>query len=354
MRLVLVDRLLRKSGGVATAASVQPKPKRVFWWWEQICNLSCNHCDIGNRTESYRLDPALSAAQKRQVLERLGSWLGPGYSLSLIAGEPFLHRDVFEALSAARDHGAVTSLTTNGTLIASRARAKQVVDTGLAFMAVSIDSMAPEFHDTTRGKPGTWAQAMKAVSYLREEREKQNAKAPIVWINSIVMKQNLDELLKLSDWCRDQGIEGHTFQPIATTDFFQGTSQQGDYWFRDSSLWPEPEQALAFVDEVEKRKADGYPIQNSTNDFAKWRQYFRDPVGFGRANDCGSELETMLVTHEGDVKMCPNTREAFGNILKDDLDVMWRSPAAGRARSHVFECDSQCKILANTKEDFYF
>lgn len=357
MRLLSVERLLRRGLDrlvPAPATAPEPKPERVFWWWEQICNLSCNHCDIGNGTESYRLRPALDLEKKKRVVDKLAGWLGPGYSLSLIAGEPFLHREIFDVLAHASASGAVTSLTTNGTLIATKNRARQVVESGLAFMAVSIDSLDPRFHDETRGKPGTFAQAMRAIEHVRETREALGRKNPVVYVNSIVMRGNHDELLRLSDWCKEQGIEGHTFQPIATTDFFQGREHQGDHWFQKSELWPDPKQTLALVDELEARRAAGYPIKNGDADFAAWRTYFRDPTELAKTASCEGELKTLLVTETGDVKMCPNTPEAFGSILEDDLDWMWSSPAAGRARAHVYECDSQCKILANNKEDFYF
>ncbi|MFO0565756.1 MAG: radical SAM protein [Polyangiaceae bacterium] len=356
MRLLSVEQLVRRGLDRLAPAprEVHPKPERVFWWWEQICNLSCNHCDIGQRTESYRLKSALSLGQKREVIEKLSAWLGSGYSLSLIAGEPFLHKDIFDVLLTAHEHGAVTSLTTNGTLLATQTRARHVVESGLSFMAVSIDSMEPEFHDRTRGKPGTWAQAMKAIRYVREAREALGVKNPVVYLNSIVMRDNYDELLRLSDWCKAEGIEGHTFQPIATKEFFKGKEDQGDHWFLTSDLWPDPKRTLELVDELERRKHAGYPIQNSEADFASWRTYFRDPTEFARSASCEGELKSLLVTETGHVKMCPSTRENFGSILEDDLDRMWSSPAAGRARAHVYECDSQCKILANNKDDFYF
>jgi len=357
MRLLAVERLLRKGLdrlAPATQAAPEPKPERVFWWWEQICNLSCNHCDIGNRTESYRLTPALGLEQKKQVVDRLSAWLGSGYSLSFIAGEPFLHRDMLDVLGYASARGAVTSLTTNATLIATRNRARQVVESGLAFMAVSIDSMGPSFHDETRGRPGTWAQAMKAIEHVREARTALGRKNPVVYVNSIVMRGNHEELLRLSDWCKENGIEGHTFQPIATPDFFQGREHQGDHWFQKSELWPDPKDTLALVDELERRRAGGWPIKNTEADFAAWRTYFRDPTELAKTASCEGELKTLLVTETGHVKMCPNTLESFGSILRDDLDGMWSSPAASRARAHVYECDSQCKILANNKEDFYF
>jgi hypothetical protein len=52
--------------------------------------------------------------------------------------------------------------------------------------------------------------------------------------------------------------------------------------------------------------------------------------------------------------MCPNRIETLGNILKNDLDEVWRSSAANEARKHVNTCKSETKILATSKTDFYF
>ncbi|MEZ4223113.1 MAG: radical SAM protein [Polyangiaceae bacterium] len=352
MALVLVDRLLRR--GVTPVREVPPKPERIFWWWEQICNLSCNHCDIGRRTKSYQLTPKLDLKDKLTALERLHRFVGKPFSLSFIAGEPFLHPDLLDAVARATELGITTSVTTNGTLLATAGRAERVVQAGLSFVAVSVDSADAEYHDRTRGRRGTHALARRSIQQLREARERLGRSAPVVWVNSIIMRDNLDGLLQLSDWVREEGIQGHSFQPVATTDFFMGERPQGDRWFEQSALFPEPAAALAFVEELQRRKASGYPIQNSDNDFRQWRAYFEDPVAFGSLESCESELKTLLVTHTGHVKMCPNTRESFGHVLRDDLDDMWVGRAAGRAREHVYECKSQCKILANTKEDFYF
>jgi len=357
MALVLVDRLLngvRARTGTGPTRAVHPKPHTVFWWWEQICNLACDHCDIGRRTKSYRVQPALDMDDKRQVLRRLGDWLGPGYSLSFIAGEPFMHRDMIPVLGIASEHGAVTSVTTNATALSTRRRARQVVESGLRYMAVSLDSLDPEYHDRTRGRRGTWNQATKAIRHIREARGETGRDTPTIWVNSIIMRDNLDDLLRLTDWVREEGLEGHTFQPIATKDFFMAIESQGPRWFETSPHWPDTDRALAFVDALEERKAAGWPIRNSAEDFAHWRSYFRDPLTFQNAGSCENELSTVIVLHDGKVKMCPNTSETFGSILKDGLDEMWGSPAADRARQHVHECASQCKILACNKEDFYF
>lgn len=354
MQLVRLESLLRRFRPERAAAPAIAKPKRVFWWWEQICNLGCNHCDIGKRTRSYRIEPALDLAEKRAVIDTLRRWIDGPFSLSLIAGEPFLHPNVFEVLAAAESAGATTSLTTNGTLLATQKQAARVIESGLSFMAVSLDSHEPTFHDETRGRPGAWARARKALEHLLEARAAAGVARPTIYVNSIAMRGNLDSVLRLGEWVAEVGLDGHTIQPIASTTFFQGLDDAGPRWFENSPLWPDTDDALRFVDELERRKEAGAPIQSSAEDFRKWRSYFRDPVAFGKLESCESELDSMLVTHDGRVKMCPNTRESFGSILRDDLDTMWSSGAAQRAREHVYECDSQCKILANNKDDFFF
>jgi len=195
---------------------------------------------------------------------------------------------------------------------------------------------------------------MRGLERVREARTARNVDRPVVWINSIIMRDNLDSLLRLLDRVERDALEGHTFQPIASTTFFQGVRDDGPRWFERSELWPRTAEVLEFVDELERRKLAGAPIQNGADDFRRFRDYFRDPVGFAHRESCENELSSILVTHDGKVKMCPNLRESFGHVLRDELDDMWISDASERAREHVLECDSQCKILANNKEDFYF
>lgn len=330
------------------------KPERIFWWLELICNLRCNHCDIGKKTLLAKFRPAMTLEKKKEVINRLSAWIGGPFSLSFIAGEPFLHQDIFETVSAASAVGATTSLTTNGTLISSPVRANQIVNSGLSFIAVSLDSINPDYHDKSRGVPGTWEKATKSIEYILKTKRILKRTNPVVYVNSIVMRDNLNDLIELIKWVKQKGVDGITFQPIANVDFFAGGGG-GANWFQKSPLWPDTKQALAFVDTLQTMKSDGFPmIKNSLKDFDQFRMYFQDPVSFGKAEACTGELKSLLITHDGYVKMCPSSHENFGHVLRDDLKMMWNSQQAWRARKHIYECESQCKILANNKENFYF
>lgn len=331
-----------------------PKPERVFWWWEPICNLRCNHCDIGKRTILAQLRPAQTLDQKKEVLKKISEWIGKPYSLSFIVGEPFLHVEMLDILQVASTYKAITSLTSNGTLISTPYQARRVVRSGLNFIAISLDSLTAGIHNESRGRKLVWEQAVKAIVAIQAAKKELQSSTPTLYVNSIIMKSNIHELVKLIKWVKKYKIDGITFQPIATTDFFAGSGSDGPYWYKTSPLWPDTTEVLTFVDTVEKMQQQGYPIKNSKKDFEHFRMYFRDPVSFGKAEPCIGELKSMMVTHDGFMRMCPESHENFGHVLRQDLDTMWSSQQAFRARKHIYECESQCKILANNKEDFYF
>lgn len=330
------------------------KPKKVWWWLELICNLRCNHCDIGRKTLMKKFKPALTMENKKLVIDKLHKWLGDRFSLSFIAGEPFLHRDMFDILSYAHQKKIVTSVTSNGTLISTPKEAEKVVTSGLDFIALSLDSFESKIHDDSRGRKGVRDQIFLAVKNIKKAQKKYQLKNPTIYINSIIMRDNLEELPKLVKWVKKEKIDGITFQPIANPDMFGGSGKKGDLWFKNSQLWPDTKLVLSILDQLKKMRECGYPIKNSDKDFEKFRKYFISPLTFAQGPPNKGELESISITHDGLIKMCPSVHENFGSIFKDDLDEMWHSKIADKARDHIMSCKSQCKILANNKEDFYF
>ncbi len=90
-------------------------------------------------------------------------------------------------------------------------------------------------------------------------------------------------------------------------------------------------------------KKKGYPIQNSDNDFVRFKEYFSNPINFGNNNVCTGSLKTMVITPKGKMRVCMS--EDLGDILIMDLNKTWFSPKAKEARGKISCCGSQCKIL---------
>jgi len=332
------------------------KPERVFWWFSLICNLKCNHCGIGKKTSGcgIRQFKEMSLGERKKILDKLSKWLGRGYSLSFIAGEPLLHKDMLEVLSYASKSGAVTSITSNGTLIYDKEKAEKIVRSGLSYIALSLDGWNSGIHDKSRGVRGVKKRLIKAVALLREAKENLSLNNPKIYINSIIMKDNLNDLLEIVEWVKKERIDGITFQPIAANEFFGGNKDYEKRWYESSELWPDKKKVMKFLDKLEELRKNGYRIMNSNNDFRRFRLYFKDPEEFASTETCESELKSMVITEEGRVKICPGLKEDFGSVINGNLGKMWKSWVAWKARQHVYTCKSQCKILANNKEDFYF
>lgn len=332
------------------------KPEKVFWWMALKCNLLCNHCNIGKDTAAHNCDTpeVMSLEDKKKVIEKISDWIGKPYSLSFFAGEPLLNKDLLDVIGCASNRGAITSITSNGTLIYSKEKAMQVVKSGLTYISLSLDGWESGIHDKTRGVKGVRQKVINAVGYLLEAKKELKSSTPKIYINSIVMKDNLDDLIDIVKWVKKEKIDAVTFQPLAATEFFGEEQEYDKFWFQKSELWPEFDRVIEFINKLRQMKQEGYPIGNTENDFMKFELYFKNPEDFALGASCEQELKTMSITDDGKVKMCPGSQEDFGSILTDDLTQMWQSSAARRARQHVYDCTSQCKILAFNSEDFYF
>lgn len=330
------------------------KPNRVFWWLKPICNLSCNHCNIGKNTNLKNFQPTLSLEEKKEIINKVSKWIKKPYSLSFIAGEPLLHKDMLPLLKYAKTKNIITSIVSNATLINTKSMAEKIVNSDLDYLTLSLDSFSAEIHDQTRGKKGVRDRVFKAIELLKDARKKLQKNNPQIYINSIIMANNLEELVKLIKWSKKNKIDGITFQPIANPDMFGVGEKLGDKWFKNSTLWPDEKKVFNFIKKIKTMQKNGYPIKNSDNDLEKFKRYFKDPISFGIKEDNSGEYTSMTITDNGHIKMCPAETQTFGNILNEDLDKMWNSKKADSAKKHIKNCRSQCKILANNKEDFYF
>lgn len=331
------------------------KPDRVMWIFPLICNLRCNHCDIGKLTlegKGGKRSDGLTLEENKLIVKKVGEWIGKPYSLSFISGEPLMHSDMLEIISFASKNKAICSLTSNGTLIQTKEVAENIVKSNLEYIALSLDGLKAKTHDTSRGVKGVRDKVFRAVELLQEAKVKLNKNNPKIYINAIIMNSNLDELIPMIKWAKKVGVEGITFQPLASTEYFSGVSKNGGEWYLNNPEWPDKVKALQLVEEMQQMKRKGYPLQNSAEDFSRFSQYFENPIKFGEDNICTGSLKAMVISPKGQAKVCMS--HSLGNILTDDLNKIWYSVKTIKAKRVISTCKAQCKILACNKDDFYF
>lgn len=107
------------------------------------CNLECPMCP---RFSSE--DPHLDMSP--ETYARIHEVMGYAHTVDFTGwGEPLLHRSIYQMIRMAVDHGCSATMTSNGTALTEK-NARQLCDSGLSNLVVSVDGMRPETYDPIR------------------------------------------------------------------------------------------------------------------------------------------------------------------------------------------------------------
>ncbi len=100
------------------------------------CNLSCGYCnEYDNFSPPVPLQDLLAWVDHLAALRTA--------SITFTGGEPLLHPDLDQAIRAARRHGMIVTMITNGFRL-SRNWIERLNDAGLQGMQISIDNLRPD------------------------------------------------------------------------------------------------------------------------------------------------------------------------------------------------------------------
>jgi len=172
------------------------------------CNLSCSACFFHDNLNKSN-DLSLSEYKKiAQSLKKTSILL-------LSGGEPFLNKDLVEICSSFIKNSKIDSLIipTNGTL------KKEIIEnvgillknfpqTALT-VNISLDGMV-DYHDKIRGARGVFEKAIETIKELSGLKKIYPNLQTVV--NSVIQKNNLEELKKLMIFLRQFELDFHAFE----------------------------------------------------------------------------------------------------------------------------------------------
>jgi radical SAM protein with 4Fe4S-binding SPASM domain len=286
----------------------------LFWETTVRCNLACAHC---RRLESNEADIGdLSTSQAEILLGQLAE-LGRRQPqmpvLVFSGGEPFCRLDLFHLIDKARQNGLIMALATNGTVI-DDAQARQIHDSGIARVSVSLDGATADVHDKMRQIPGAFDRAIEGIRHLREHQ------VPFQ-VNVTLTKQNARQLQEVYDLARSLGAAAlHIFmlvpvgcgQVLAQTDML--SPQQYEQVLREIG-------SLENRGEIQVKVTCGphYERIKRQCPTANPQTGARHPPSKG----CLAGLGVLFVSHRGDVYPCGYLPVNCGNILDKRLIDIW-------------------------------
>ena len=299
------------------------------------CFFKCKHCDIWKIKKS---KDGFNFGQQKEILQKLKKWTKGRVGLTFSGGEPFLNPKTIALIRYASELGFYVSTNSNGFLINS-SKAKEIIASGLKHIAISLDSPRPKIHNYIRGNSLAYSRAIKAVKLLKKYSKGKDIK---IEINTVIMKQNIEDLEKLVKLVDKLNIEGITFQPIYET---FATEKHDSNWYKKSKFWPKDTQKVTrAINNLIDLKKRGFKINNSLKQLRSYRLYFTDYKNYIQVYPCYVGATNFLINGSGEVRLCWFFN-SVGNILKQNPEEIWNNAKSVKIRKKCRQCKRGCRVL---------
>jgi len=288
------------------------------------CQNNCIHCYAGGPHET----PELNTEQWKKVIDKLHS-IGI-FIFTFTGGEPTLRKNLPQLLHYAQERGTVTGLVTNGRRLKDKEYVRKLVDAGLDFVQITIESHDPSIHDFITSVKGSWRETVEGI--------KNVIPTPIyATTNTTLNKHNADGFLKTIDFLHDLGVRVFGCNSL----IYSGNA---------------PRIADEFALTIDELKELLPRIQEKARELGMkfmWympTQYCQlDPVNLGLGvKSCSAARINMCVGPQGEVHPCQSYFQVVGKILEDEWSKIWNHPTCKsiRAREYVPEKCKKCQLLS--------
>ncbi len=290
----------------------------VFWELTARCNLKCIHCRAEAQLE--RQEDELGTEKCFNVIDELCKFSSP--ILILTGGEPLYRDDIFDIARYATGKGLRVALATNGTLVDERV-AKQIRESGIKRVSISLDGTNSKTHDTFRMIPGSFEGAFNGIKSLQKEGIE-------VQINTTIARHNEDEVKDILNLALNNNIKAlHIFMLVPVGCGVQiADSQMLDKqkyedilsWFYDKTMELRGRIELKatcaphFFRIMHKRaKDEGITITPQTHGMA------------AVTRGCLAGSGVMFISRKGVVQPCGYLPVQAGNVTKESVSEIWNS-----------------------------
>lgn len=266
------------------------------------CNLRCIYCYASS---GKALPNELDLSEIKSIVDQAAE-MGARKIIILGGGEPLLYPHLFDVIEHIDSLGLVMDLFTNGLSLTEEIAAKLFeLKVGVV---IKMNSRDPETQDFLGGRKGTYAGIMRGVALLKEAGYPNETHS--LGIETIICRQNYEELPELWRWARMEGIV-----PYVEAMTMQGRAREYP------ELEVSPEEVKAMFEELARIDRDEF--------LCDWTPH--PPLA---ASQCGRHEYSCTVTSTGDVQPCPGVSVSVGNIRKESLkQILSSSPVIADLRN---------------------
>ena len=295
-------------------------------WITNKCNLRCKFCDQWE-TPPELISQELTKNEWFQFVDTLKE-LHP-LVVIITGGEPLLREDIFEIIRYVNKRGIYTHICSNGTLIDENI-AKELRNSGLNSISVSLDSFDSKVHNTLRGIE-CFDEVVNGINFLKRYAPKIK-----VGINVVINRLNFRNLYKIFplaerlevDMVRFDGIHtnlAHRKKPLHTFD----------------GLLFQKEDIPELLEELNKLIRTACKSKIGTNSkiyLKKLKDYFQGNL---KSLKCYAGYISCAVDALGNVSVCDNF-DGCESVKNKSISDIWYSVSFHKMRERVHTCNEKC------------
>lgn len=284
------------------------------------CNLKCIYCyaDAGEPVEG-----EVSIEELKSVIQQAKK-LGAKKVILLGGGEPLIYRGLADIISYIKSLGLTQLIFTNGTLITEEIARFLFINK--VSIIIKRNSLKPDVQDMLAGMQGAFEKIERGLRLLMKAG--YPARDSMLGIQTIICKQNIDELPEIWTWARENGII-----PYFEIMTYQGRAKE------NMNLMNLP---MSDIKEVFERLER---IDRKRFSIA-WEAH-PSIAGF----ICKRHLYSCLINSQGYVQPCPGVDIHIGNIRENPLEEILNGSLVIANLRNIFEkIEGQCKVCKHHAE----
>jgi MoaA/NifB/PqqE/SkfB family radical SAM enzyme len=296
--------------------------------------LRCNICETYEKNP--KIEDELTSEELKKIISEVANW--GDINISFAGGEPLIRKeDLLECIIHAKKKNLTTHVTTNGLLITKKI-AKEIVDSGLDFLQISLDGSTKETNDNIRDE-GSFKGAMKAIDYVIEAKNNNFSNLKLS-LTTVVTDKNLDELLDIYSIIKEKDLHSVAYNPYNMDTSYMKKKDYGEdiFWVQDKNIKKLRNICKRLVELKKKEGKIGTPLLT----LELMPEYFwkRKEFNFGV---CLAGFSYMYVKPNGEVDVCGKGPSL--NVRDHSIKEIWYSPTFAKTRLLIRKCKRSCLML---------
>jgi radical SAM protein with 4Fe4S-binding SPASM domain len=280
--------------------------------FSRSCNFRCPYCYVPQKSS---LKDELSQDEIRDAVLQAKD-LG-ARRIIILGGEPTIYPHFLEMVRFMRSNGLQVEMFTNGSKITPDL-AKQLFEQQVR-VVLKMNTFDEKIQDVLSGKKGSYRLIQEAYQNLLKAG--YPSEEAFLAVDTIICRQNADEIVPLWRWLRGQGIAPY-FEMITP----QANAKENEWLDVDSKKLQQIFSEIAEIDRLEYGQT--------------W-----DPQPPLLGNRCMRHKFSCVVSSRGDVLPCVGIEVPIGNIREKKLrDIIQDSEILQDLKNHRHTIKGPCRV----------